>query len=67
MNTLLMCVIVFVLYIIAYHTYGKFLAKKIFNIDPESSPKLVETSSGPFRFMLPFGSFHYQCPVSILS
>jgi len=33
----------------------------------ESIPKLVETSSGPFGVMLPFGSFHFHCPVSMLS
>ena len=46
MNTLLMCVIVFVLYIIAYHTYGKFLAKKIFNIDPNRKTPAVEFNDG---------------------
>ncbi len=46
MNTLLMCVIVFVLYIIAYHTYGKFLAKKIFNIDPDRTVPSVEFNDG---------------------
>jgi len=46
MNTLLMCVIVFVLYIIAYHTYGKFLAKKIFNIDPNRTVPSVEFNDG---------------------
>ena len=46
MSTLLMCVIVFVLYIIAYHTYGKFLAKKIFNIDPNRTVPSVEFNDG---------------------
>ena len=46
MNTLLMCVIVFVLYIIAYHTYGKFLAKKIFNLDPNRTVPSVEFNDG---------------------
>ena len=46
MNTLLMCVIVFVLYFIAYHTYGKFLAKKIFNLDPNRTVPAVEFNDG---------------------
>ena len=46
MNTLWMCLIVFVLYIIAYHTYGKFLAKKIFNIDPDRTVPAVEFNDG---------------------
>ena len=46
MNTLLMCLIVFALYIIAYHTYGKFLAKKIFNIDPNRTVPAVEFNDG---------------------
>jgi carbon starvation protein len=46
MNTLLMCVIVFVLYIIAYNTYGKFLAKKIFDIDPDRTVPSVEFNDG---------------------
>ncbi|NOZ07347.1 MAG: carbon starvation protein A [FCB group bacterium] len=36
MNSLLLAVIVFAGYLIAYHTYGRFLAKKIFNIDPDA-------------------------------
>ncbi len=46
MNTLLMCVVVFVLYIIAYNTYGKFLAKKIFNLDPNRTVPAVEFNDG---------------------
>ncbi len=46
MNTLLMCVVVFILYLIAYHTYGKFLAKKIFNLDPNRTVPSVEFNDG---------------------
>ncbi len=46
MNTLLMCVVVFVLYLIAYHTYGKFLANKIFNLDPHRTVPSVEFNDG---------------------
>ncbi len=46
MNTLLMCIIVFVLYFVAYHTYGKFLAKKIFNLDPNRTVPAVEFNDG---------------------
>lgn len=34
MNSLLLAIIVFAAYIIAYHTYGKYLANKIFKLDP---------------------------------
>ena len=34
MNSLILAVIMFVAYIVAYHTYGKFLARKIFKVDP---------------------------------
>ncbi|TIH18640.1 carbon starvation protein A [Marinifilum sp. JC120] len=33
MNSLIVAVLCFVGYIVAYHTYGKFLAKKIFQVD----------------------------------
>jgi len=34
MNSLFIAVFAAVLYLVAYHTYGRFLAKKIFRIDP---------------------------------
>ncbi len=37
MNSLILALIVGVGYIIAYHTYGKYLAKKIFKLDPNAS------------------------------
>ena len=36
MNSLLLAFITFLGYLIAYHTYGKFLSKKIFRIDPKA-------------------------------
>lgn len=36
MNSLILAVIMFAGYIIAYHTYGRFLAKKIFRVDPQA-------------------------------
>lgn len=36
MNSLIIAVAAAILYIIAYHTYGKFLAKKIFKLEPEA-------------------------------
>ena len=37
MNSLFLAAIMFAGYIIAYHTYGKFLSKKIFRIDPDAT------------------------------
>ena len=34
MNSLLLAVIVYAAYLVAYHTYGKYLANKIFKLDP---------------------------------
>ncbi|MBM3215985.1 carbon starvation protein A, partial [Candidatus Poribacteria bacterium] len=34
MSSLLVAALAFVAYIVAYHTYGKFLARKVFGIDP---------------------------------
>jgi len=36
MNSLLIAIVATVLYIIAYNTYGRFLARKIFRIDPQA-------------------------------
>ena len=36
MNSLIIIAVTFTAYIIAYHTYGKFLAKKIFKLDPDA-------------------------------
>ncbi len=34
MNSLVLALIVFAAYLVAYHTYGKYLAHKIFRLDP---------------------------------
>jgi len=36
MNSLLLAVGAFVLYLVAYHTYGKFIAKKLFDMNPDN-------------------------------
>ncbi|MGD9162506.1 MAG: carbon starvation CstA family protein, partial [Desulfobacteraceae bacterium] len=36
MNSLILAIVTAVLYVIAYHTYGKYLAKKIFRLDPDA-------------------------------
>lgn len=36
MNSLFLMLIILIGYLLAYHTYGKFLAKKIFRIDPHA-------------------------------
>jgi len=42
MNSFFIIIITLVLYLVAYHTYGRFLARKIFKIDP-SNPCPSET------------------------
>ena len=37
MNSLVLAVCAGILYLIAYHTYGKFLARKIFKLNPEAA------------------------------
>jgi carbon starvation protein len=36
MNSLILAIVVFVGYLIAYHTYGKFLSRRIFRINPDA-------------------------------
>jgi len=36
MNSLVLAIICFVLYIVAYHTYGKYLGQKIFKLNPDA-------------------------------
>jgi carbon starvation protein len=36
LNSLILAIVTAVLYVIAYHTYGKYLAKKIFRLDPDA-------------------------------
>ncbi|MFK8112679.1 MAG: carbon starvation protein A [Rubripirellula sp.] len=42
MNTLLIAVGAMVAYLVAYHTYGRWLARKIFQLDPQASVPSVE-------------------------
>lgn len=42
MNSLIILSITFIGYIIAYHTYGKFIAKRIFNLNPKAITPSVE-------------------------
>ena len=46
MDVLLLMVICFGGYLLAYHTYGKFLAKKIFKIDPQAKVPSHEFNDG---------------------
>ena len=46
MNTLVIAVGAFVLYFIAYHTYGKWLARKIFKLSPETKVPAKEFEDG---------------------
>ena len=36
MNSLLLAIICFALFIVAYHTYGKYLGQKIFRLNPDA-------------------------------
>ncbi len=42
MSTLLIALGAFVLYLVAYHTYGRWLARKIFRLDPDAPVPSVE-------------------------
>lgn len=59
MTTVLIAVGSLVLYLIAYHTYGRFLARKIFRVDADRTPPSVEINDGvdfvPSRRSLVFG------------
>ena len=46
MVTLLIAIGSFILYLIAYHTYGKFLGKKIFGLDPNAEVPSVKFKDG---------------------
>jgi carbon starvation protein len=62
MDTLLLIVISGAGYLVAYHTYGRFLAKRIFNLDKDASVPSVEQRDGvdyvPTRRGIIFGH-HY--------
>lgn len=59
METVLIALGAFVLYVVAYRTYGSWLAKKVFAIDPSRTPPSVECRDGvdfvPSRRGLVFG------------
>ncbi|MDP0491088.1 MAG: carbon starvation protein A [Verrucomicrobiota bacterium JB023] len=46
MQTLLIALGAFVLYLVAYHTYGKWLSRKIFRLDSSATPPSVELEDG---------------------
>ena len=62
MDTLLLMVICLVCYLLAYHTYGKFLARKIFKLNKDAAVPSVEFEDGidyvPTRKGIIFGH-HY--------
>ena len=59
METVLIAAGSFVLYIIAYRTYGRFLSRKIFRLDPARTSPAVEIDDGvdfvPSKWELVFG------------
>jgi carbon starvation protein len=62
MDTLILMCVCFGGYLLAYHTYGKFLAKRIFKIDPQAQVPSVKLNDGvdyvPTRRGIIFGH-HY--------
>ncbi|RLC50691.1 MAG: hypothetical protein DRH79_07245, partial [Candidatus Cloacimonadota bacterium] len=46
MDSLLLCIITFGGYIIMYRLYGKYLAKRIFNINPANAVPSKEFEDG---------------------
>ncbi|MDB4456713.1 carbon starvation protein A, partial [bacterium] len=46
MSTLAIAVGAFVLYLVAYHTYGKWLARKLFRLDPKAVVPSIELEDG---------------------
>ena len=46
MQTLAIALGALVLYLVAYHTYGRFLARKIFKLDPAARVPSVEMEDG---------------------
>ncbi len=59
MLTVLIALGAFVLYLVAYHTYGRYLARRIFRLDPDRTPPSVEFEDGvdyvPSRRAMVFG------------
>ena len=46
MTTLAIALGAFVLYLVAYHTYGKWLAAKLFKLDPKAKVPSIEQEDG---------------------
>ncbi len=46
MSTLLIAIGTFVAYLLAYHTYGRWLGRKIFNLDPNAAVPSVQINDG---------------------
>jgi carbon starvation protein len=46
MQTLAIALGAFVLYLVAYHTYGRYLARKIFKLDPDARVPSIELEDG---------------------
>eukprot|EP01049_Picozoa_sp_SAG25_P027583 SAG25_NODE_14438_length_255_cov_0.653846_1_plen_64_part_00 len=46
MQTLIIAFGAFVFYLLAYHTYGKWLGQKIFKLDKDAVPPSVELEDG---------------------
>lgn len=59
METVAIAIGSFLLYLLAYHTYGKYLARRVFRIDPQRPAPAVELEDGvdyvPSRKELVFG------------
>ena len=59
MLTVLIVILSFVLYVIAYHTYGRFLSRRIFKLDPDRVTPACEVNDGvdfvPSKRALVFG------------
>ena len=59
MLTVLIMILSFVLYLAAYHTYGRFLSRRIFQINPETQTPACQLDDGvdfvPSRTSLVFG------------
>ena len=59
MDTVLIVISSFTLYLIAYHTYGRFLARRIFKLNPASTTPACEINDGvdfvPSKKSLVFG------------
>lgn len=59
METVAIAIGCFLLYLLAYHTYGRYLARRVFRIDPDRTAPSVEINDGvdyvPSRKELVFG------------